>query len=192
MSEEIKNDKPEQDAPEQPAAEPKDTDKKEHMIPKSRLDEVIQERNEMQSRIEALEKASKEAEEQRLKDQEQWKELAEKRQQELESLKPKAAIAEEQEKTLQNYLEAQIQDIPETLHSLIPEQLTTMQKLQWLAKNKAKLIKPSGPDIGAGVRGASGQTVEIPQGFKDASELFNLTPEQRKRAAERLAEKNKK
>ena len=179
MSEENKNDKPEQIAPEQPAAEPKDTEKSEHMIPKSRLDEVIQERNEMKSQIAALQKASQEAEEQRLKDQEQWKELAEKRQQEIEGLKPRAVVAEEQEKTLKDYLTAQIEEIPESLHSLIPEQLTTMQKLQWLAVNRAKLIKPSGPDIGAGVRGAGGESAyKLTPDEKQAAKLFGLSDEE--------------
>jgi predicted transcriptional regulator len=174
----------------QTAAEPENTDKNEHMIPKSRLDEEISKRKELEERLQALEKASKEAEEKRLEDEQKWKELAEKRQQELEALKPKASIAEEQEKSLQAYLQAQIEEIPEDMRSLIPEQLTTLQKLDWLSVNKAKLMKPMGPDIEAGRRGAgSGGNVTITPTIKNAGQLFGLTEEQIKRAAQRKAEK---
>lgn len=160
----------------QSTAESKKTETQEHMIPKSRLDEEIARRKEMEKRMAAIEKASKESEEKRLEEQEKWRELAQKRQEELESIKPKAAVAEEQEKSLQAYLEAQIKDIPETMRSLIPEQLTTLQKLDWLAVNKAKILKPTGPDIGAGQRGAGGgnSKVELTPEEKATADKFGI------------------
>ena len=153
--------------------------KQEHMIPKSRLDEVLKKNKELEDRLNASDIASKEAEEQRLKDQEQWQELAEKRQQELEALKPKAAVAEDQEKSLRAYLEAQIKEIPEDMQSLIPEQLSTMQKLDWLSVNRAKLLKPVGPNIGAGERGAGGgSTIKLTPEEQETARLFNYTDEE--------------
>jgi len=163
------------------AAEPIKTEPQEHMIPKSRLDEEITKRKDLEGRLAALEKSARESEEQRMKDQEQWKELADKRQQEIEAIKPKAAIADEQEHTLQAYLNAQIEELPEDMHSLIPEQLTTMQKLQWLAANKAKLLKPIGPDIGAGMKGAGGSgksAVQLTPDEKAIAQRFGMSDEE--------------
>ncbi len=58
--------------------------------------------------------------------------------------------------------------IPEDLISLIPEELSIEKRLNWLAKNKAKLLKPIAPDIGAGQRGSgTGKKTRV------------LTPEER-------------
>jgi hypothetical protein len=128
-----------------------------------------------------LEKSSKEAEEKRLEEQENWRELAQKRLEEIESLKPKASVAEEQEKSLQELLKSQIDEIPEDMQSLIPEQLTTLQKLDWLSVNKAKLLKPTAPDIGAGKRGAgSGNLagVELTAEEKATAKTFGYSEEE--------------
>jgi hypothetical protein len=119
----------------------------------------------------ALEKAAKNAEAQRLKDNEDWKTLAEKLQEELAGVKPKAELAETQEETLQALLESQIKELPEDKQSLVPKQLTTLQQFDWLAENRSKLMKPVAPDIGAGEFG----------GTKDKSVI--LTPEEKQMAA---------
>ena len=178
---------PESTVPEQPNEQEKvtastagseKTETEGHMIPKARLDEVIADRKKLEERLAVLEKTSKDAEEQRLADQEKWRELAEKRLEELESVKPKAAVAEEQEASLQKYLQAQIDEIPEDMRSLIPEQLTTLQKLDWLSINKAKLLKPTAPNIGAGMRGAgSGNlaSVELSPEEKEVAKKFGMS-----------------
>lgn len=165
-----------------PAAEPNTPDSnQEHMIPKSRLDEEIGKRKDLESRLAAIEKANREAEEQRLKDQENWRELAEKRLEEVESLKPKASVADEQEKTLQAFLASQIEELPEDMHSLIPDQLSTMQKLTWLSANKAKLLKPLAPDIGAGAKGAGGSgktAVQLTAEEQEIAHRFGMSAEE--------------
>ena len=160
----------------QSSAETEKTEKQEHMIPKSRLDEVLEKNKELLDKMSAMDAASKDAEEQRLADQEKWRELAEKRQQELEALKPRANVAEEQEKSLQSYLRAQIEEIPEEMRSLIPEQLTTLQKLDWLSLNRSKLLKPIGPNIGAGQQGAGGGggMTELTAEEKQAADQFGI------------------
>lgn len=83
-----------------PAAEPKNT---EHMIPKSRFDEVNERAKKAEAELAALKQAEKEAEDKRLADQQQYKELAEKREAELEELRAQTEAdkkaAEEQAKT---------------------------------------------------------------------------------------------
>lgn len=68
------------------AAEPEKT---EHLIPKSRFDEVNEARKKAEEALAAREKADKEAEEKRLADQQQFRELAEKREAELKDLQAK-------------------------------------------------------------------------------------------------------
>lgn len=126
--------------------------KDEHMIPKSRLDEVIKEKKDLADRLAAIEKANHDAEEQRLIEANNYKTLYEQAKAEAEGLKPKASIAEESEKVLQSVLESQIAELPESMRGLVPDMMTN-QKLAWLAKNKTLLMKEKPFDIGAGKNG---------------------------------------
>ena len=127
----------------------------EHQVPISRLNEEIGKRKAMEERLALLEQASKEAEVKRLKEAEDYRKLYEDAEKELATVKPRAAIAEESEKTLRSVLENQIAELPENLRSLVPDEMTTQQKLSWLSKNKALLLKPKAVDIGAGKQGGS-------------------------------------
>jgi phage I-like protein len=140
---------------------------KEHTVPISRLNEEIAKKRELESRLAAIEKAQKEAEEKRLTEANNFKELYEKQKVELEGLKPRAAVAEESEKVLQSVLESQINEIPEHYRGMVPESLSTNQKLAWIAQNKPLLMKEKGFDIGAGKQGGG------------SPETNTLTPEQK-------------
>jgi hypothetical protein len=122
-------------------------------IPKSRFDEVNNQKKDLEARLAAAEEANRKAEEARLKERDDYKGLYEKTTAELAELKPKAAIAEEVEKTLKDVLAAQVLELPEHVRDMVPEELTTQGKLKWLSTHKAKLMKPKAPDIGAGNRG---------------------------------------
>lgn len=175
----IKNQEKQIESETPPSAETQKPETQEHMIPKSRLDEEISKRKALEDRLSALEVSAKELEEKRLEEQEKWQELAQKRQQEIEALRPKASVAEEQEKSLQAFLNAQIEEIPENMRSLIPEQLTTMQKLNWLATNRSLLTKPVGPDIGAGTRGAgSSGAVKLTPEEQQVARMFGYSDEE--------------
>jgi predicted ATP-binding protein involved in virulence len=130
------------------------------------MDEVLQKNKELKDRLDAIEKAQKEAEEKRLTEANNFKELYEKQKVELEGLKPRAAVAEESEKVLQSVLESQINEIPEHFRTLVPEGLSTNQKLQWISQNKPLLMKEKGFDIGAGKQGGG------------SPDTVTLTPEQ--------------
>jgi ribonucleoside-triphosphate reductase len=139
---------------------------KEHMIPKSRFDEVNNAKKDLEARLAAIEKAQKDSEEQRLIEANKYKELYEQAKAEAEGLKPKASIAEESEKVLQSVLESQINEIPEHFRTLVPEGLTTNQKLTWISLNKNVLMKEKGIDIGAGKQGGG------------SPDIASLTPEE--------------
>ena len=127
--------------------------KQEHTVPISRLNEEIAKKKELEARLAAIEKAQKDSEEQRLIEANQYKTLYEQAKAEAEGLKPRASLADESEKVLQSVLASQINEIPEHFRTLVPEGLSTNQKLQWISQNKPLLMKEKGFDIGAGQQG---------------------------------------
>ena len=141
------------------------------MIPKARLDEVLSKLEAAQKKSDALEKAQQEAEKKRLEESNQYKELYEKTQAELTSLKPKAEQVDDYEKTLGELLTAQVAELPAEFQDVVPDGLTTKQKLDWLSKNKSKFMKAEPFDIGAGKRGTK------------ADKKIELTPEEKEMAA---------
>ena len=165
----------EEEAPTTAESKKTEEGEKPHMIPKTRLDEEITKRKELKGRLDAIEVANKEAEEQRLKDNEEFKKLAEKKSAEVESLKPKADIADAQEATLSTYLAAQIEELPEDVRDMVPENYSTMDKLDWLAKNKAKLMKPVAPDIVGKQGGSNGKVVALTPEQKDAASKMKVS-----------------
>ena len=161
---------------EKATAEPKKPD--EHTVPISRLNEEIAKRKDLEARLTAIEKANHDAEEQRLIEASQYKELYEKAKAEAEGLRPKASIAEESEKVLQSVLESQINELPESLRGLIPD-MSTNQKLTWLAKNKTLLMKEKPFDIGAGKTGGGApDTSSLSQEEIETAKIFGVTPEE--------------
>jgi phage I-like protein len=170
--------------PQDPAAQPpapsatQDVKPTENMIPKSRLDEVIAQRDAATKKAEALEKAQQDAEKKRLEEANQYKELYEKTQAELTSLKPKAEQVDDYEKTLSDVLAEQVAELPEEFRDVIPDGLSTKQKLDWLAKNKSKFMKADPFDIGAGKRGTKpDKKFELTAEEKELAKRFGMSEE---------------
>lgn len=129
-------------------------------IPKSRFDEVNTKYHELQTRLEAIEAERKAEVEKQLAEQNKWQELADKRGKELVEAQNKVAKLSDYEKTLEKLLAVEVEQIPEGKRSLLPDEMTTLQKLNWIAKNKPILTAPAPFDIGAGKQGG-GETVTI-------------------------------
>jgi phage I-like protein len=125
------------------------------MIPKSRFDEVNTERQKLAERVAQMEAEQKSETEKRLAEQNQYKELAETRGAELVKVQSEAAKVADYEKTLTEVLASQVAELPEDKRDLIPDELSTRQKLAWLAKHAAVLKAPPPFDIAAGRRGGS-------------------------------------
>lgn len=125
----------------------------EHMIPKSRFDEVNEARKKAEERIAQIEAEQKLEVEKRLAEQNQYKELADKRGEDLVKAQAEAAKVAGYEKTLTEVLAAQVEALPKEKRGLVPDALTTQQKLDWIAKNAAILKAPAAFDIGAGQLG---------------------------------------
>ena len=163
MSEEEKNDQnldnteEKKDESVQSSAETEKTEK-EHMIPKSRFDEINQRLQDAEKKTKALEKSLQDTEKKRLKEQEDYKALYEGAEGELADLKPKAERLAIYEATLKETLETAIAEIPESKRSLIPSEYSVDQQLKWISQNRALLSKASAVDQGAGNRGGGEST----------------------------------
>ncbi|MBW2647732.1 MAG: hypothetical protein JRE23_16470 [Deltaproteobacteria bacterium] len=179
MPEETKVDEEivEDEVKETPSTETKKTD--DHMIPQSRLNVVIQERDDAKKRADSLEKAIADAETKRLKESEDYKALYEAEQAKVIELKPKADGADSAHATLKEVLEAQIEAIPDHQHSLVPDELSTEKQLAWIARNRALLSKEQPFDIGAGETGGNGdgKSVTLSPEQKKAARKANVTDE---------------
>jgi ribonucleoside-triphosphate reductase len=150
-----------------------------HMIPKTRFDEVNNRSKELEKELAAVKEALNKAQTSRLEEQEQYKELYEKTASELSEIKPIAEQISVYKKTVGTLLEAQVAEIPEEMRSLIPEELGDVQKLNWIARNRTLLMKPAGPDIGAGNRGSGSSTgTEITPEEKEVANAFGITAEE--------------
>lgn len=156
----------------------KDEQKTEHMIPQSRLNEVLEQNHKLQERLETAEKERKEQLEAQLAEQGKWKEIAEQRAQELAGLKPKAEQVEEYETVLKEQLASEIESLPEEYRDVVPDSLSTKDQLRWLAKNKSKFMKAEPPDIGAGKRGSKpDKSVTLSDDEKRIAKHFGMSDE---------------
>jgi len=158
-------------------AESKNT---EIMIPKERFDEVNARMKSFERELLAKEKALKDLQTSRMVEKEEYKELYEKATSEISELKPKAEQIESWRQVMEVLLEAQINEIPEEMRGLIPEEMSVAQKLNWIAKNKALLIKRTAPDIGAGQRGmsSSGSKVVLSEEQRQIARRFGYTDDE--------------
>jgi hypothetical protein len=125
----------------------------ENTVPYSRFKEVNDEKRKLEERIGQIEAEQKIEVEKRLTEQEKYKELADKRGEELVKAQAEADKVAAYEKTLTEVLAAQVEALPKDKRALVPEELSTQGKLNWLAKNAAILKAPAPFDIGAGNRG---------------------------------------
>lgn len=182
--------KPGSDDGSPPAAEPKKSDNGDHMIPKARMDELLTKNKGLEDRLEALEAEQQKAVDEQLTKNKEWEELATKRGKELTTAQAEAKKVEAYEETLQKVLDTQLEEIPEEMRGLVPEQLTVQQRLNWLAEHKATLMLPSAPgDIGAGKLGVSGKKgAKAPAGFAAHAAGFGLKEDGQKGAAKRFAD----
>ncbi len=152
----------------------------ENMVPQSRFNEVNEERRKMAERIAQMESEQKAEIEKRLVEQNQYKELAEARGVDLVKAQAEAAKVATYEKTLLDVLNAQVAALPEDKRGLLPDELTTAQKLSWLAKNSAILKAPTPFDIGAGKQGGGEQkqTNALSPEEVQIAKNFGMTPEE--------------
>ena len=145
-----------------------------------RFKELVTKANTAETEAARLRKAAADAEAASMVEQGKWKELAEQRQKDLDAALSKASQVETYEKTLQDTLKSQLEELPADLRGLVPDELTTPQRLAWLSKNKATLMKPAAQDIGAGRKGGNGQgkQIELTPEEQQLAKMYGYTPEE--------------
>ena len=150
-----------------------------HMIPKSRHDEVLEQNRKLSESLAAIETERKAETEKRLAEQNQWKELAEKRGAELADAQAKAAQVDEYEQALSDLFDKQMAESPEDKRGLVPAYGTTKQRLEWISINRALLVAPQPFSIGAGRQGgADNQPINLSPEEAEVARKFGMTPEE--------------
>lgn len=127
----------------------KDQNQNEHMIPKSRFDEVNENYKNMKAEFEKMKTAQSEAEKERQrKEQEEaekkgeFERLYNKTKTELDTYKTESKSAKERVEALEGVinglLETKLESIDKEFHDLIPSNMTPEQKLAWVNAAEAK------------------------------------------------------
>ena len=116
----------------------------EHMIPKSRFDEVNTKYKELESKLEKFTKAQEQAELDAKKKKGEFEDLYNGAQQELENYKTQSQQSsqrvEQLEGIIQTLVDAELEAVPEDLRDLVPDNFTPEQKLSWISTAKQKGI----------------------------------------------------
>ncbi|WP_427036639.1 hypothetical protein [Cytobacillus pseudoceanisediminis] len=126
-----------------PSDETKKPDEhKEHMIPKSRFDEVNQRYKDIQAKMDQFLAEKSDAEKKSQKEQGKFQELYESTSKEFSEVKSQFESVQNRAKELEgvvnSLLETKLKGIPEEFHDLIPGNLTPEGKLDWINKAEAK------------------------------------------------------
>lgn len=158
-----------------------------HMIPKSRFDEVNQRSKELQEKLDALLADKLDAERKSQEEAGEYQKLYETTSKEFTEFKAQFESAESRNKSLEGVinglLETKLLSIPDKFHDLIPDNLTPEAKLEWISKAETKGLfgkEPQQP-IGEQTNGneQTGITKEQFQKMKytERTKLFATNPD---------------
>jgi len=137
-------------------------------------------RDEVATRRVALKNAEEEQrkrEQAQLAEQGRFKELAEQRAKEAESLKPYKDRAESLEALLRASNEARISRIPEQFRSIVPVDYAPEKLATWLDDNATKLVRPTAPQTDAGAGGGGGRAVDLSPEEIETAKKMGIKPE---------------
>lgn len=144
----------------------------EHMIPKSRFDEVNQNYKQMKEQLDKLLADKAEQERKVQEEQGQFQELYKSASEQLNDFKSKTEQFESRTKELEGVigqlLEAKLSDIPEEFHDIIPDNLGAEQKLAWIERAQTKGL------FGAKAQSPIGESTN--PGNSQAIDLSKLNP----------------
>lgn len=158
------------------------TQNTEHMIPKSRFDDINEKYKALEAQLQQQQTDATQREQERLKEEGKWKELAETRGNELAKLQPYQERAQALERAIVEENKARIAQVPESERSLIPEGLSPEGLQSWLNKNWQRLTVPPAPDLDGGAGGGAGGEPLVTPGLLALAKQFNLTPAQLQQA----------
>ncbi|PGZ29492.1 hypothetical protein COE50_22015 [Bacillus anthracis] len=127
------------------------TTQNEHMIPKSRFDEVNTELKDLKAQLESFTKAKAKDEKAKAEKLGEFEQLYRTADEQVKELSTKHETASQRvtalEGILGGMLETKMSAIPEEFHELIPEGMSLEQKLSWLDKAQAKGMFKKADDV---------------------------------------------
>ncbi|MBC9786285.1 hypothetical protein H1S01_17645 [Heliobacterium chlorum] len=139
MSEETQVQEPQQQTI--PEGKPEPTPQ-EHLIPKSRFDEINTKYKDVQTQLEQLQaerdQQSKKAKEQQGKFEELYKTTADELAKTNDGYKATNSRVQQLESVINGLLEAKLEGIPKDFHDLVPGNLTPEARLEWLTAAEKK------------------------------------------------------
>ena len=163
-----------------------DDSKQDHMIPKSRFDEINEKYKNSQKELEGFKKQQEDADKKRKEEQGKFEELYQTASTDLENSKNVITTQEERigvlEGVINGLLETKLTNIPKDLHDLIPNNLTPEAKLEWLNKAEQKGLFGSkvNEPVGELTNGNSKVGITKEQfnkmSYKERAELSNSNP----------------
>lgn len=175
------------DAVENTETKSAEQERAEHMIPKSRFDEVNQRYKETQAQLESLTKQRQDDERKAQEEAGEFKSLYEATSKEFGEFKSQLESAHarnaELEAVVGKLLESRIATIPEEFHDLIPDNLSPEGKLEWVDKAESKGLfrkaapKPVGEQTnGNEYQGISKESFEK-MSYADKVKLYSENPD---------------
>ncbi|MBE7117337.1 hypothetical protein FT641_27180 [Bacillus paranthracis] len=127
------------------------TTQNEHMIPKSRFDEVNTELKDLKAQLESFTKAKAKDEKAKAEKLGEFEQLYRTADEQVKELTAKHETASQRvaalEGILGGMLETKMTAIPEEFHELIPEGMSLEQKLAWIDKAQAKGMFKKADDV---------------------------------------------
>jgi hypothetical protein len=155
--------------------------KEEHMIPQSRLNEVLETNRKLQERLDAMDAEQKKKADEALAKQGEWQTLAQQRQERIAELEGKVGTIQTYEGVLGKTLKAQMDSLSPEMQKLVPKSMSVAQQLDWLADNRSILTKQPAADLGFGKRGGrkvdTGKT-EVDEAVASEAAKFGLSAEE--------------
>lgn len=132
--------------------------------------------------VETAEKQAAEArrvaEEARLKEQEDWKGLAEKHAAELEKLRPNAASYDRVAEAFKNSIEKRMATLPQPVRELASKIADLVDLSAWLDENADKLAPRQAPNLDGGQQGDNKDAVKLSPQEIEAARKTGMTPEE--------------
>ncbi len=146
-------------------------------------------RDEAASRRVALkqhEAESRKREQQRLAEEGKWRELAESRADELSNLAPYRERAEKLESMLMDSNTQRIEQIPESMRTLIPSDYAPEQLARWLDANLSHLTRPTAPKLDGGTAGGGGNAITLTEDEKQVARATGISFEEYAKQKQRI------
>lgn len=142
---------------------------------KERASKYYSETKSLSERLSAIEEGTRK----RLEEEGNFRELAQKRAADLESLKPLAERAQALEAIIRESNEARVKAVPENMRNLIPMDYAPEKLQAWLNANEALLRRSPAPDFDAGAGGSGGSaSTKLTEEQRAMAKRFGLTEEQ--------------